>query len=75
MAAIRLLAADNQASFVILYSCMFSVRELDANQSVVMATQHPTVINTGKKMGEMMRAVSAIIPGRECQVTPVGANP
>lgn len=53
----------------------FPVQELDANQLVVMATQHHTAINTEKKIGEITRAVSAITPRRKCQVTSVGANP
>lgn len=53
----------------------FLVWELDANQSVVMATPHHTAINTERKMGEIIRAVTATVSGKGCQVTLLNNNP
>lgn len=53
----------------------FQVWELDANQSVVIATQHPIAIDARNKMGEIMRAVTTTSPGKGCQVTLLNNNP
>lgn len=69
MATIRLLEVDNQASVVILYGCMFLVWALDVDKSVVMATSHHIAVDTRRKIGEIMRALTTAIPGKWWQVT------